>query len=563
MAYDEDLAEPHPRAHRRRARRHRAADVRRPGVPGRREHGGRGQRPGRPDGARRPRGRRRRSSPSRTRGRSRCAAARCRAGCASTPRACGTKRQLEPWVAARRGATRARCRRSADRARAAERHDRSGRDRALLRPLQRPHARAARRAGRGARPPAHLPARSRTRSDGRADGSRRCSAASPTCATPSSAAVARTASWTSASPRRAAGRCGWTPPRREPCATPRSASARRSACPPACSGRRRRRPRGRRAPRGRRPVSSTSSAPRFSSRRSTRFVPGIGTTSSPLREHPRERELAGRARRGARATASTCSTSARLRLEVLALEARDAVAAAVALAEVVERADLCRSGSRGRAGGRRRSRCRARGRSAGSRPRVARSTASTRSAAPRSGAPRRARRIVSGAASERPRYRTLPACDQLGHRADGLLDRHLRVDAVLVVEVDRVDAEPLAASASQALRTYSGVAADAEELAVRRRARCRTWSRSATARRAGSRIAAADELLVVNGPYMSAVSRKVTPSSSARWIVRDRLALVGGPVELGHPHAAEAERSRFEAVAADAALCRFESSVAL
>ena len=29
--------------------------------------------------------------------------ARCRAGCASTPRACATKRQLEPWVEARRG----------------------------------------------------------------------------------------------------------------------------------------------------------------------------------------------------------------------------------------------------------------------------------------------------------------------------------------------------------------------------------------------------------------------------------------------------------------------------
>jgi hypothetical protein len=32
--------------------------------------------------------------------------------------------------------------------------------------------------------------------------------------------------------------------------------------------------------------------------------------------------------------------------------------------------------------------------------------------------------------------------DQLGHCADGLLDRHVRVDAVLVVEVDVVGSEP-------------------------------------------------------------------------------------------------------------------------
>ena len=46
---------------------------------------------------------------------------------------------------------------------------------------------------------------------------------------------------------------------------------------------------------------------------------------------------------------------------------------------------------------------------------------------------------------------------------------------------------------------------------------------------------------LVNGPYMSAVSRRVTPRSSARWIVRDRLGVVAGAVELAHAHAAEAE----------------------
>ena len=39
----------------------------------------------------------------------------------------------------------------------------------------------------------------------------------------------------------------------------------------------------------------------------------------------------------------------------------------------------------------------------------------------------------------------LPRLDQLGHRADGVLDRRLRIDAVLVVEVDHVHAESLQA----------------------------------------------------------------------------------------------------------------------
>ena len=46
---------------------------------------------------------------------------------------------------------------------------------------------------------------------------------------------------------------------------------------------------------------------------------------------------------------------------------------------------------------------------------------------------------------------------------------------------------------------------------------------------------------LVNGPYMSAVSRKVTPRSRARWMVAMPRGLVGRAVELRHPHAAEAE----------------------
>ena len=43
------------------------------------------------------------------------------------------------------------------------------------------------------------------------------------------------------------------------------------------------------------------------------------------------------------------------------------------------------------------------------------------------------------------------------HRAHRVLDRHVRVDAVQVVEVDGVDAELRAGSRRSAARTYSGV----------------------------------------------------------------------------------------------------------
>ena len=46
-------------------------------------------------------------------------------------------------------------------------------------------------------------------------------------------------------------------------------------------------------------------------------------------------------------------------------------------------------------------------------------------------------------ASESPKCRTLPARDELADGAGDVLDRHVRVDAVLVEQVDRVDAEPL------------------------------------------------------------------------------------------------------------------------
>jgi hypothetical protein len=91
--------------------------------------------------------------------------------------------------------------------------------------------------------------------------------------------------------------------------------------------------------------------------------------------------------------------------------------------------------------------------------------------------------------------------DELGHRADRLLDRHASVDAAGVVEVDRVDAE----AAQRVLDRLARVGAV-------NRVAMTTWSRRPL-------IALPTSRSFAPCPSSSAVSRNVMPSSSARWIV--------------------------------------------
>ena len=115
---------------------------------------------------------------------------------------------------------------------------------------------------------------------------------------------------------------------------------------------------------------------------------------------------------------------------------------------------------------------------------------------------------------DRPR---LAGGDGLGHRAPGLLERHVLVDAVQLVEVDAVGLQA----------PQRGVDRRADVLGrPSRRIRIgsvdSTTSPAFVASTASSRRSASarpTSSSFVNGPYMSAVSRNVTPSSSARWIV--------------------------------------------
>ena len=83
---------PAARPARGRARSHRAAHVRRSGLPDRRQHGGRRERPGRSSWSGWTPTRPTRCWPSRTSRRSRCAAGGCAAGSGSTPKGRGPER---------------------------------------------------------------------------------------------------------------------------------------------------------------------------------------------------------------------------------------------------------------------------------------------------------------------------------------------------------------------------------------------------------------------------------------------------------------------------------------
>ncbi len=143
----------------------------------------------------------------------------------------------------------------------------------------------------------------------------------------------------------------------------------------------------------------------------------------------------------------------------------------------------------------------------------------------------------------------LALLDQLGHRADGLLDRHLR---------DRRGAGSRGRSSRRRAGCSECLAAPRARTPGRRG--CRGARRSAprtlpnlVASTTSSRrpaIASPTSSSLVNGPYMSAVSRKVTPSSSARSIVAIASPSSARAVELRHPHAAESLGRDLQASAA-------------
>ena len=148
-----------------------------------------------------------------------------------------------------------------------------------------------------------------------------------------------------------------------------------------------------------------------------------------------------------------------------------------------------------------------------------------------------------------PEVEHLARLHELGHRADGLLDRHVGIDAVLVVEVDVVGAEPLQRAVDRAAHVLGRAVerADGREVAGPRR-------RLDAPRELGGEdvlVAVAldrppDELLVGHRPVELGRVEEVDPELQRALDRRDGLALVGRAVEGRHPHAPQAEGGDLE-----------------
>jgi hypothetical protein len=143
--------------------------------------------------------------------------------------------------------------------------------------------------------------------------------------------------------------------------------------------------------------------------------------------------------------------------------------------------------------------------------------------------------------------------DQRGHGTDSLLDRNLRIDAVLIVEIDDVDLEPLEAGID-GVKYVLPVAAHAEELALRAADVAELRGQEHILAAARDRLS--DQLLVVAGAVhvggideVAAGIEKVMDHAN-----RLRVTLAARSVELAHAHGAEAERRDAKPLSAELTL---------
>ncbi len=138
--------------------------------------------------------------------------------------------------------------------------------------------------------------------------------------------------------------------------------------------------------------------------------------------------------------------------------------------------------------------------------------------------------------------------DELGHRADRVLDRRARVDTVLVVEVDALDSQPPERCLAR-LPHIRGAAVD------RPPGRIAGFEPDAELGRQEHLLAAvgdraADEFLVGVRPVHVGGVEEVAPEIERAVDRPQRLGLIGRAVERRHAHAAEADGGDLGAVRA-------------
>ena len=145
----------------------------------------------------------------------------------------------------------------------------------------------------------------------------------------------------------------------------------------------------------------------------------------------------------------------------------------------------------------------------------------------------------------------LALLDEAFHRADGVFDRHARVDPMLEVEVDRVDlqaAEAPVAGFGNVLRP-----AVRGRLAVRRA----DVAELGCEHRLGSIAVcerASNQLFVLAVAVGVGGVEEVCPGVEGLADGGDRLRFVHRPVQRGHRHAAEAERGDLQTAVAELSL---------
>ena len=107
---------------------------------------------------------------------------------------------------------------------------------------------------------------------------------------------------------------------------------------------------------------------------------------------------------------------------------------------------------------------------------------------------------------------------QFGERAHRVFDRRLRIDPVLVAQIDVVGVQPLRASPRPPRLTLAGLLSSVPRGRPLWEMKPNLVATTTSSRR--PLMARPTISSLWKGPYASAVSMNVTPSSSARWMVR-------------------------------------------
>ena len=145
----------------------------------------------------------------------------------------------------------------------------------------------------------------------------------------------------------------------------------------------------------------------------------------------------------------------------------------------------------------------------------------------------------------------LPRTHQIRHRSDGLLDRHRAIDAVLIVQVDVIDAEASQRGIARGLYVF-GPAVLADELAVGSPHVAEFRGQDDSLAPPLDRLP--DQDLVGEGAVDIGRVEEIDAQIQGPVNRRDGLRVIPAPVEVRHPHAPEAQGRYLRALLAEFAL---------